>query len=770
MWRRLLVRALLLLCAAAVTGLAVLDLRVRARFEGERWELPAHIYGRPPELRPGAPLSQSGLERLLAQRGYRALPEPAYPGSFSSDPRRAVIELRSRPYAWWNTTIAGARLTVHFAGGRITRVLKHPPTAAAAVPVAVVRLEPQLLGSIRGGHHQDRALVRLGRTPPRLVEALLVMEDRSFLRHHGIDPRGILRALWANLRAAEVVQGGSTLTQQLVKNFYLGPQRTLARKLVEAVMALLLEARYDKQQILQAYLNEVYLGQVGNRAIHGFGLAARFYFGRPLAELRLHEVALLVGMVRAPSYYDPFRHPQRARQRRDFVIAQLAEQRLVPEALAAAARAWPLDVLAEAPAAAGPAPAFLDLVRRQLRRYYDDTVLRRAGIRIHTTLSPDLQARAAAALAAVLGAIEKERGLGADTLQGALVAVQASSGEVLALAGGRHGMRGFNRALDALRPIGSLIKPVIYLNALERPARYTLATPLSDAPLRLRTADGKQWAPRNYDGTFHGKPLVLEALTRSYNVPAVRVGLDLEVKTVVRTLQRLGVRRPVKPYPAALLGAVELAPLEVAQLYQVLAASGRRAPLRSILSVTDRGRQPLVRALPGARRVVEPGPAYLLRYGLREVTRNGTAAGLRRSFPATADLLGKTGTTNDYRDSWFAGASGEVLAVVWVGRDDNRPTGLSGAAGAMRVWARFMAGLHAHTPAPGAAPPAGIETALIDAVTGLRADEGCDGARLLPFLAGSAPRANAPCARARRAPSQSSPAPWLQRLFGGGRN
>lgn len=760
-------RIALALLVAAAAGLVYLDLTIRGKFEGERWALPAHVYSRPQEVVPGAPFSLPQFTRKLAQIGYRRAPE-AQEGALAAGTFRVdqgAVTVRTRPWRWWNEEMPSQRFIVEFDGGRVGRVY-HGAAAAGSATAAPPRLEPLLLGSISTGRHQDRTLVKLGRVPPRLVEALVAVEDRNFLRHPGLDFRGLARALWVNLRSGELTQGGSTLTQQLVKNLYLTKRRTLPRKLLEMPMALLLELHYDKDEILEAYLNEVYLGQAGNRAIHGFGLAARFYFGRPLIELELHEVALLVGLVKGPSLFNPLRHPERALARRNLVIRQLAELGLISAAEAGAARARPLSVIGKEAQAAGPAPAFLDLVKRQLRRHYDENALRREGLRIHTTLAPEIQSRAEAALDTVLAQLESARAMEAGSLQGAVVVVRASGeagGEVLALAGGRGGMRGFNRALDALRPVGSLIKPVIYLNALSQPDRYTLATTLSDQPLRLLTEDGDVWQPRNYDKKLHGTPLLVTALARSYNLPAVRVGLDLGPAEVIETLELLGVRRPVKPYPSVLLGALPMTPLEVAQVYQVLAGGGRRTPLRSILNVTSGEQSPLARYLPGAEQVAAPGPAHLLRFALEESVRTGTARTLGRTFTKTAHLAGKTGTTDDYRDSWFAGFSGGLLAVVWVGRDDNKPTGLSGAGGAMRVWARLMHGLQSAAPAVRA--PAAIETALIDPASGLRADRNCPGALTLPFLPGSAPTADAPCA-AKPQPQKSRVPKWLRRIFG----
>ncbi len=394
-----------------------------------------------------------------------------------------------------------------------------------------MRLEPALVGSIYPAHSEDRVLVRRAEIPDHLVQGLLAVEDRRFFEHAGVDIRGIARALLANLRAGETVQGGSTLTQQLVKNFILTPERSLSRKFNEAMMALIVEARYDKDEILEAYANEIFLGQEGARAIHGFGLAAYFYFNRPLRELRLHETALLVGLVKGASYYNPRRHPQRALQRRDLVIGQMQAQGFLTDQQAEAARQQPLGVSARGAAHGQRVPAFVDLVRRQLRRDYREEDLTSEGMRIFTTLDPWVQQQAAAVLGARLAKIEKSRGIGRGSLQGALIVAAAQNGEIQALIGDRDAdYAGFNRALDAIRPIGSLVKPAVYLAALQRSEKYTLTSLIDDRPVDLKMPNGQRWQPQNYDRKVHGSVMLHEALARSLNLATVNLGLEVGLR------------------------------------------------------------------------------------------------------------------------------------------------------------------------------------------------------------------------------------------------
>ncbi len=424
------------------------------------------------------------------------------------------------------------------------------------------------------------------------MDTLLAVEDRAFFEHAGVNPKGIFRALLANLRAGRTVQGGSTLTQQLVKNLFLSNERTLKRKINEILMAILIDSRYGKDEILEAYANAIYFGQDGSRAIHGFGLASQFYFGEPLEDLDLHQIALLVGMIKGPSLYDPRKHPDRAMERRALVLDVMVEQNLVSAEDATVAEEMALDVTPKAASGITAYPAFLELVQRQLRQYYKSEDLVSEGLRVFTTLEPRVQATAENTLANSLSPLEKSQPK-ARPLQGAAVVVDTQSGEVLAMVGDREPKAvGFNRALDAKRLAGSLIKPVVYLTALEQPDRYTLTTLLNDSPL-IYTSGGQRWTPANYDKRYHGRVTLRDALARSYNVPAVRVGLDMDVINVVEMLRRLGLERDLKPYPSLLLGALEVSPFEVTQIYERIANGGFRIPLRAIREVTNATGEPL---------------------------------------------------------------------------------------------------------------------------------------------------------------------------------
>lgn len=743
-WLWLLLVVPLLAALAGLGALVVysipLDQQIRAEFEGRRWALPARVFARPLELYAGLPLTQAALERELGLLHYRQGDTQAT-GEFRRQDGGLIIHTRGFPFADGHEP--ARRVRVHFDGGRISRL----GDVSSGESLGIMRLEPSLIANIYPAHGEDRVLVRLDEVPQSLIDALLATEDRKFYEHVGIDFIAVFRAAVANLQAGRTVQGGSTVTQQLVKNYFLTRERSLRRKFNEAIMALLLERHYSKADILEAYLNEVYLGQDGSRAIHGFGLAAQFYFQRHLSELSVEHMALLVAVIRGPSYYDPRRHPQRALERRNRVLDMMVAQGVLDSTNASQARARPLGVTEKAPSGVTPFPAFVQLVREQLRRDYAEEVLQSEGLLIFTTLDPLVQLHAEEALTNRLTELEKARRMEEGTLQGAVVVTTTDSGgEVLALVGDRQvRYAGFNRALNAQRPIGSLIKPVVFLAALERPHEYTLASLLDDNPLEVRMPHGATWTPRNYDRQFHGQVTLMEALVRSYNVSTARLGLSLGLERVVTQFERMVPGKWPAPYPSLLLGAVELTPFEVAQMYQGIAAGGYSAPLRAIREVLSADGVLLQRYPLSLRTVADPAAVYLLTAALHEVTRRGTAASLQNVLPRDKAVAGKTGTTDELRDTWFAGYSGEHLAVVWVGRDDNQSTGLTGASGALRVWGDLMKPLlRRGLEQP---PPQGIEWYLIDQHSGLLANDDCEQTTWMPFIQDFVPTDWAPCAR-----------------------
>lgn len=712
-----------------------LDAVVTDRFEGRRFEVPSRVYARPLELYEGATMTEASLRQELSLSGYQRV-RAQRAGTYTESGGHFVINTRGFRFA--DGPEPQRQLSVTIANGQISgfRVLSGPDAA-------LTRLEPAQIGGIYPAHKEDRILVTLADLPPTLEPALLAVEDRNFYDHIGIAPLSIARAFWVNLQAGHIVQGGSTLTQQLVKNLFLSRDQTLIRKGNEAIMSLLLELHYDKKDILETYLNEVYLGQAGPRSIHGFGLGSQFYFGEALKDLKLHQVALLVGLVKGPSYYDPRRHPERARARRNLVIETLLANGSIDASTARAAEARPLGIADKPSYSEDRYPAFIDLVRRHLARDYRQEDLQNQGLRIFTTLNPTLQSTAEESVRTTLKRLnqgQKE----SSPLESAMVVTSRDNGEVVALVGGRDpDYAGFNRAVDAQRPIGSLIKPFTYLTALEQPDRYTLITPLEDRKFALVFDDGRRWEPKNYERNEHGMVPLHTALAHSYNLAAVRTGLDIGVDAVTATLRKLGVTGPISDYPSMLLGAVSMSPVTVASMYQGLAASGFNIPLRTIREVTTAQGEVLSRYNLAVDQVADPAAVHLVQYAMQETMHEGTGRSAYRYVPSSLSLAGKTGTTDDGRDSWFAGFSGDLLAVAWVGHDDNAPTSLTGATGALPVWATFMAQVPQHGFSP--VVPDGVKYYWVDSESGALTDEQCDNARFMPFIVGSEPTDRVSC-------------------------
>lgn len=719
-----------------LAGFAVyLDAIVQEKFSGKRWTVPAKVYARPLELFVGLKLAKDDFLKELDALGYRR--ESASNGPGSASVAGSTVELNTRGFQFYEGAEPARLIKVRFSGDYVAGL-----SQGSGANLAVARLEPLLIGGLYPAHHEDRILIKLDQAPPYLVDTLVAVEDREFFNHWGVSLKSIARAIWVNATAGQLRQGGSTLTQQLVKNFYLTNERSITRKATEAMMAVLLEMHYDKREILEAYLNEVFLGQDGQRAVHGFGLASQYFFSQPLSELKLHQVALLVGMVKGPSQFNPRRNPERALERRNLVLDLLAEQGVVTAEEAAAAKAKPLGVTPRGSMADSSYPAFLDLVKRQLREDYRDEDLTEEGLRIFTSFDPILQSKAETALEETLKRLAGRKGV--DEVESAMVVSNPETGEIQALIGSRQPrFAGFNRAIDAVRPVGSLIKPAVYLTALERPSQYTLTSWVQDEPFSVKGQDGQVWTPQNYDRQAHGTIFLYQGLANSYNLSTAKLGLDIGVPNVLKTLERLGVSREWPAYPSMLLGAGALSPMEVATMYQTLASGGFNTPLRGIRSVLTAEGEPLKRYPFQIQQRFDPGAIYLVQNAMQRVMREGTGRSVYSQLPASLTLAGKTGTTNDSRDSWFAGFSQDLLAVVWLGRDDNGKTPLTGATGALQVWTSFM---RKADPLPLDMPmPENVVQAWIDPRTGQGSDSNCPGAVQMPYIRGSEPAPGQAC-------------------------
>jgi penicillin-binding protein 1B len=714
---------------------ALEDRIVREQFEGKRWALPARVYASPVELFVGAAYDAQGFEWLLGQLKYRRDPQLSSQGTFVRLGEEMVF--KTREFQFPDKTETVREIRVQFADGQIILL----EDMATGQPIDLLRLEPPQIGSFYPARREDRILIRLDQAPETLLKALFASEDHDFYAHHGVSPKGILRALFVNLRAGGIVQGGSTLTQQLVKNFFLSSERTWWRKINEIVMSMILDARYTKEEILEAYLNEIYLGQDGSRAIHGFGLASQYYFGRPIEELELHHIAVLVALVRGPSYYDPYTAPERTLKRRDLILDEMRDQGFIDAAPVEEAKRYPLDVVKDPHQSVSRYPAFMDLVKRQLEKEYRPEDLTSEGLRIFTTLDVSVQHRLQQSIDTNLPAMDKRPAK--SPLEVAAIFTRRGTAEIAALVGGRkeEGV-GFNRALDATRQIGSLYKPVVYLTALEDPQKYNLSTPLSDSPVQVKTP-GSVWLPKNYDSKEHGTIPLFSALAHSYNLATVHLGMEIGVAHTAQTLKKLGVNRHVELVPSLLLGAAALTPMEVAQMYQTLASDGFLTPLRAIQAVISPEGKTLQRFGIEVRQTVDPSAVCQLNAALKEVFHQGTARPAFTQMPSTLEPAGKTGTTNELRDSWFAGFTGDYLGVVWVGRDDNQPAGLTGAQGALRLWAATMGGI-SREPLELDLPD-DVRMIWVDATRGARSGKGCGGAIQMPFVKGTQPSQSTGC-------------------------
>lgn len=725
-----------------------LDNIVRHKFEGKRWEIPAKVYARPLELFNEAKVSADNLRQELNLLGYKKTEGYQSPGTFVDQGDKVYVHTRG--FDFGDSSEPEQVLEINF-GQTQSQVVDIRSTQQNGTGIA--RLEPILVGGIYPRHNEDRVLIQLAKVPQPLIDALIATEDRQFYNHRGVSVRGVSRAIVSNISGG-ARQGGSTLTQQLVKNFYLTPERTLKRKVNEALMAVLVELHYSKNDILEAYLNEVNLGQNGNHSINGFGLAAQFYFDQPLQELKLPQLAFLVGLVKGPSLYNPWRNPDLALERRNVVLHNMLVMGKINQDQYERAKDSALGIIKKPTAGRSLFPDFLDVVRRQLKEEYQEADLTGEGLRIFTTLDPMVQTSANKAFDSTLNSLIKSNRKKLEGLQGAVTIANPENGELLAVVGGSGMFTGFNRALDAKRQVGSLLKPLVYLNALQS-QRYNLISPISDEPITINGMGMKDWSPKNYDGRSHGIVPLNYALAHSYNLATVRLGWETGMPTFVNALRSVGINDEIKPYPSILLGAVNLSPMQVLGMYQVFAANGFKYAPRSIRSVVDSHGTPLQRYGLNVQQSLDPGSVYLLNYALQQVMRSGTGSSAYNTLPSSLNLAGKSGTTNDARDSWFAGYSGNYVAVVWLGHDDNRPIGLTGSSGALPVWVNIMKQLSLTPVEP--VQPSNVQWQWIDTSNGELSAQGCLGAVYIPLLSGTLPKQVTPCGMLHQYDSQQQP-------------
>ena len=710
----------------ALTGEAL----VRARLDESLQRASTRFYARPPVFQIGTRVDPVALGRYLERMGYGHTGRSRVGvGQYHASGGRWTIGRRAFRVA--DRLDPGGVVTVHLDDeGWVTGL-----EDARRQWLSLVVLEPEPL-RVPGTPGDDRVPVRLADVPQHLVDAVLATEDRRFYQHAGVDVGRIAGAALANLRAGRLAEGGSTITQQLVKNLFLTSRRSPIRKLREVAITLVLEARHTKDEILEAYLNEIYLGQDGAYAVRGVGRAAQFYFGKDLSQLGLAESALLAGLIRGPNLYAPSRHPDAATDRRNLVLARMHELGLADEATSRRAAAAPLSLRRSSP----PSRA---------GRYFADFVAGRLGdtreLTVFTTLNMDLQIAAEAAVRSGIADLEREH---PDLLrddrpaQAALVVVEPYTGDILAMVGGRdYGVTQFNRAADARRQPGSAFKPVVALAALSG-REVTLASLLEDEPLSVETPTG-MWQPVNYDGQFRGPVSLRRALESSLNVPFARLGLQVGPERIANTAQRLGIQSPLRVVPSLALGASEVTPLELAGAFGVLAAQGFRADLHAVEGAINQDGELVAQTEHGGEQMFAPAETYLVTSALEGAVERGTGRGVR-AWGYWGPIAAKSGTTNDYRDAWFVGYTPSLAVAVWVGFDDGRTIGLSGAQAALPIFARFLNATRSTAGAWDIQPPPELEIVAVDPLTGLAADESCGGEPEY-FLPGTAPPAGEGC-------------------------
>lgn len=746
---------ILFVLAILVAGLLLMvDAWVVSQFSGKKWSIPASVYARPLELYEGKEITVPTLIKELNALGYQAGFGAKKAGTYVVSGRKVTVHTKG--FQFMDGVEPAKRFSLQIEQGMIESMVQ-----PKADELPIVRLEPLKMGGIYPKHHEDRELIRLSEVPQTLIDGLVAVEDKQFYSHWGVSAKGIARAIFANIQAGRVHQGGSTLTQQLVKNFFLTSERSLKRKASEAVVSLLLELHFSKEEILEAYFNEVYLAQSGPRAIHGFGLASRYYFNLPLNQLSIHQQALLIGLVKGPSYYDPWRNPKRSKKRRNLVLKMMADEQIISESDASRAKQKPLDIGTRQSRHRVTYPAYLDIVRRQLRKEYRDKDLSTEGLQIFTHFDPFVQWQAERSVTKTLKQLKRRYGSKAiDDIEAGMVITSVDTGDVLAVVGGKNvRYAGFNRALDAVRPIGSLMKPAVFLTALSKPEQYSLITPLMDEPISIKQPNGSVWEPKNYSKKDYGEVPLHKALSLSLNQSSAKLGLDVGVGAVLQTVKELGVERELPEVPAVLLGAAEMTVFDVASMYQTIAGGGFHSRLNTISGVMDANGELLQRYPFEVEQRVSIQANYLLHYSLQEVMHEGTGRKAYAKFPREYALAGKTGTTDEQRDSWFAGFNGSQLGVVWMGRDDNRPTKLTGSSGALSLWLNYFETQPQISLLQNV--PEGVEYHWVDDTLGALSEQACEGARYMPFIEGSEPNTQRePCSKQEEQYDEEKPSIW----------
>ena len=659
-----------------------LDWQIRSKMDGQIWRLPAEVYSRIESVKISDNLAFDEVIQILLDNEYRQTTMVAAPGDFKLEDDTIVVLRRAFPFP--DKPEPQRVLRLRFVDNKLNRI----EDLVSVKAIDEFRLAPKLIAMLESDN-EDRLAIPLQNYPRLLIDALILTEDRRFYDHHGINPVGIIRALITNIRAGQTVQGGSTLTQQLVKNLFLSSERTITRKANEALMSLVLDWRYDKNRILETYLNEIYLGQNGDTQIHGFELASQFYFGRSIREISLDQIALLVGMVKGPSLYNPWRNPQNALERRNVVLKLMLEHKMIGDELYQLLSQRPLGVQQKGQISR-KYPSFIQTLQADLRRELGEHKMSSLlGARIFTTM--DLKQQAQAENAVVNTVSQLQLKTKNPYLEGAMIVADYRMGEIRAVVGGLQTQyAGFNRALMAKRQIGSLVKPSIYLTALSNPEQFRLNTPINNQPITINVKGSPPWQPRNYDKKYSGSVMLMDALARSLNIPTVNIGMKVGLSKVIDTQKAMGWDNVEIPkVPAMLLGAYTISPYDVTKLYQTIANQGGRIELTTVDTIADRQGNIIYQHDKTAKQVVPPEAAFQTLFAMQQTVERGTARSLQNDY-ADLRLAGKTGTTNDARDTWFVGIDGKNISTVWLGRDDNGETKLTGASGALQIYKDYL--------------------------------------------------------------------------------
>ena len=720
--------SLIIFLVISIAYISILDSKVVNKLDGVLWTVPAKVYARPLELAEGGKINVDSLKKELEILSYELTKGiPDTPGEFSQSQRSVNIFIRG-----FGSQEPGLyRLKIE--NDKIDSIKRKD-----GISIDLIQLEPLSIGGMFPSHLQDRILLNFSQVPKDLEEMILVVEDRNFYSHKGISLKSIMRAFIKNTKALGIEEGGSTITQQLAKSLFFSPEQTIRRKIKEAIAALLIEMHYSKQEILLAYINDVFIAQSGRRAIHGFGLASQFFFGTDLKNLSLDQKALLVGMLKGPSLYSPINNPDRAKTRRDLVLSLIKNDSLITEEEYLDLKGKSLKVIPPSFKSLSKYPAFNDIVTLDLRKNFDDSDLRTKGLKIITNLDPVVQDYLEESIKDTKLKLKRKYGSQLNGLEGAGIVIDSFSGEVVAAIGStKPNNYGFNRAINAVRPIGSLVKPFIYLSALQHYSKYNLSTLLDDSKLSVSLPGGKLWEPNNFDKKFHGNIPLHVALSESYNVATTRLGMDLGYSVVQETFTKLGIEKKIPKYPSIFVGSFEMTPLEAIQAYQTIASEGFYSPLNSIRTV-ESSEDVLSLSYPyKVEQRFRPEPIYLLKFVLKQTFISGTARGFSSQVIEKWKTGGKTGTSDDQRDSWFVGYAGNYLMVVWLGFDDNRKSPLTGRTGALQVWKNFMSRLDPI--AYEVRKPSRIRYEWVDAKDGLLSGESCKGSILIPFVEGTEP-------------------------------